>query len=46
MRYLALIASAIALLLSNTLVVRADETAERQFTALGKPRGAFPAARL
>ena len=24
----------------------ADETAERQFTALGKPRGAFPAARL
>lgn len=46
MRYLALIASAIALLFSKTLVIRADETAERQFTALGKPRRAFPATRL
>ena len=29
MRYPALIASAIALLFSNTLVIRADETADR-----------------
>jgi len=35
MRYLALIVSAIALLLSNTLVVRADETARASIHSVG-----------